>query len=415
MQREADVDDGLRRPGDVARQALDQIGMHAGLLLGRRRRELGGFGTRPGENRGDFDGLAVAAFHLPGALQRRLELAQAQAFAEMALAAGHRLGGLRRFVPAVEDVGFALVAQVAVAQQFAGFVTDVGAHQEGQVGLLAHEGCVDELVAEQHVQHREREKAVGARLHRYPVGGELGGGVVLGRDAPDARAVVARLSQVVGIGNARHRGVDAPQHDGLGVEPGVERMADGGDAVGQRGAGEHVADGAGRIQPLRAEQRTQPQRPGAAALREDAGAAVEHQRTEAVLLQGVDDVPGDVGQRFVPGDTLPLAFAARAGALHRMQQAVGLDHLFRMHDALVAAARIGVGNLRIDLRIGGGLLLAGDLSILGEHAPGAIALAVRAVEGEALRVATRGDEFAAVEVFPGPVGASCRAASADFC
>jgi hypothetical protein len=119
------------------------------------------------------------------------------------------------------------------------------------------------------------------------------------------------------------------------------------------------------------------------------------------LHETVQHPCGDVVHGRLPAHPLPLARAALARALHGMQQAVGLEHLLRVDDALVAAARVGVGYPRIHRRIGGGLLFPGDHAVLRVHLPGAVALAVGAVEGVAHGIAPGVGELAPVEVFPG--------------
>ena len=231
-----------------------------------------------------------------------------------------------------------------------------------------------------------------------------GGGIVVRGDHHDLGAAPLRLPQVMGVRNAGDVGIETPQHDVIHLEPGIERSAHIGNAISERGPGEHVADRAGGVEAGRAEQRTQAQRPRAPALRHDAGAGVKHERPRAVLRQCVHELVRDLAHGLIPGDALPLALAARARALERIEQAILFVHGLGVDRSLVAAAGIGVGDIRADLRILRELFLARHHAVLGEYAEGAVALAVRAVKGKALGIAARPGEFLAVEILPGAVG-----------
>ena len=132
-----------------------------------------------------------------------------------------------------------------------------------------------------------------------------------------------------------------------------------------------------------------------------AAAGVGHQLAGAVFFEDVDDLVGDLGRRLVPRDALPLALAAHPRALHRVAQAVALVHRGGVDGALLAATRIGVRGVRVDLRILRELLLAQYDAVLHVDAERAVADAVDAV-GSVSDVIP--GEFVAVEVLPGPIG-----------
>ncbi len=128
----------------------------------------------------------------------------------------------------------ARLAEVGGREEGAGHVGVAAlgeAHEEGQVGEAA--GVVGEVrrlaldveLAQDHVRHRQRQRAVGARLGGQPVVGELGVVRVVRRDHDGLLALVARLGHEVRVGRARHGDVGAPHHQ-VGRVPPVGRLGD---------------------------------------------------------------------------------------------------------------------------------------------------------------------------------------------
>ena len=205
----------------------------------------------------------------------------------------------------------------------------------------------------------------------------------------------------MGVGDAGRVGVEQRQHDVVGVEPGVGGEARERIAVGEVGAGVQIAHVGEDVELDAAEQGREAVGSGEADVAQVAAARVRHQLAGAVLLEDVDDLVGDLGGRLVPRDALPLALAALARALHRVAQPVALVHRGGVDGALLTAARVGVGGVRVDLRILGELLLAQHDAVLHVDAERAVADAVDAVRGVSHVVP---GELVAVEVFPGPIG-----------
>src|SRR3990170_5885919 len=75
----------------------------------------------------------------------------------------------------------------------------------------------------------------------------------------------------------------------------------------------------------------------------------------AGLLDGVEDAVGDVGQCFVPGDALPLAFAALAGP----PQGIG-DALFAVESATPGRPLLAAHGVPVRDAFGGRWHVAGD-------------------------------------------------------
>ncbi len=382
--------------------------MPPGLLRGEARSLL----ARQLEHRADLDPPTLGVLHRVAAGEGGIEVPQPQGVARAAAAAGggHRLPRLP--VPEIEDllrIGFLLVVRglgphVAGPQELA----VVPAHQEGEIGLLLDERRLVQLLLEDRMNQGHRQEGIVTRLDGDPLIGMDGGGVVVRSDGDHLGLVVAALPDVVGVRDAGGVGVDAPEHDVVHLEPGIGGDADVGDPVGQGGAGEHVAHGAGWVQPDGPEQGAQPQGAGAAPLGHNAGAGVEHQAPGSFPDQGAHHPLGDVGEGLVPGHPLPPARAALAGALQRIAQAILLVHGLRMDGALVATAGIGVRDLPAHGRIRPELLLADDSAVLGVYLPGAVALAVDAMEGEAPGIPPAVLELPAVEILPAPVRIASR-------
>ncbi len=101
--------------------------------------------------------------------------------------------------------------------------------EEGQVGEAS--GVVDEHrhlpvdveLFEHHVTHGHRQRAVGARLRRHPLVGELRVVGVVGTDRDDLLTLVAGLGHEVRVGCARRGDVGAP-HDEVARVPPVGRL-----------------------------------------------------------------------------------------------------------------------------------------------------------------------------------------------
>ena len=156
-------------------------------------------------------------------------------------------------VPHVEHVGLAVGGQIRLAQELPVVVS----HEQHEVGLLLDEGGVVQPLVEQDLGQRQVEERVRARLDGDPQVGVNRARVVVGGDGDDAGAVVARLPDVVGVGDARRVGVEQRQHDVVGVEPGVGGEAREGVAVGEVGAGVEVAHVGEDVELDAAEERGQ--------------------------------------------------------------------------------------------------------------------------------------------------------------
>lgn len=94
----------------------------------------------------------------------------------------------------------------------------------------------------------------------------------------------------------------------------------------------------------------------------------------AAFLQGVADAPGDVVEHGIPGDALPLALAAFARALQRVQDAVGVGDLVDSGRAFGAVAPAGGGVVGVALELAH---IARGFVHVGQQAAGGFAVEAR--------------------------------------
>ena len=232
------------------------------------------------------------------------------------------------------------------------------AHELPVVALL-----LDDVVGEGEVHGR-----LGARLRRQPVVGVRRAVRQAGVDDDELGAVLLSLEDALGVG--------------IEVVAGFEMRGDEVDHLGAGVIGARAVDAAPELVA------------GARRRRADVGVRVvaidtprrEHALGEAVLARAADvvhhlvlapvtdrlrDPPGDVVERFLPGDLAPPAGAALAVALQGEQDAVGVLNLVERRRALgaVAAARAGVLGIAFELAD-----LAGLAIDVGEEAAGRLAV-----------------------------------------
>ena len=146
---------------------------------------------------------------------------------------------------------------------------------------------------------------------------------------------------------------------------------------------------------------------GEAEERRERGALQDHLRAHGegdrvgARLGGVlDDLVGDLADRLVPADPLPLALAALADPLHRVEHALLAVHVLGVADALLAAARTVVRRVLAGAAVLALLLLAPDDAVLDVDVEGAVAGAVDAPAAPDHPVP---GPLAAHHVFPEPV------------
>ena len=193
---------------------------------------------------------------------------------------------------------------------------------EAQAPLL-DERLVVELLLDHHVDEAQRERAVRPRPHGEVEVGARGGLRDARVDHDQLGALRLAVLEPLPGGRRRLGRVRAPDHDAL-ADARVGRLVDRVPAV-DGGLGDELADAA--VPALTDEVRgaevagEAPARPVARPL---VRAAERRDRLGAVARADLAELGGDLVERLLPGDPLPLVLAAGADALQRVVEAVGV-------------------------------------------------------------------------------------------
>ncbi|MCY1227605.1 hypothetical protein D9M72_398820 [compost metagenome] len=244
-------------------------------------------------------------------------------------------------------------------------------HARRRIGLGALAQCleadrvafdvvmVEQPVADQHMDHAQRQRAVGAGHRRDMAMAFLGTQRAVGIDRHQRGAAALGLLRTrpeMQVGSDR---VAAPDDHQPGIGHVLHVHADAGAiGVAQRGGAGAGADSA--IQP-RCAQLVEEACGHALALHQahGAGIAVRHDGLRIARGDGLQ-ARGDGIERFVPGNRRELALALPADALHRRQQAVGMVGAFGVARYLGAQHALRAGMVRIAGHLDGAAVLDGD-------------------------------------------------------
>ena len=256
-----------------------------------------------------------------------------------ALGGGLHLAGF--LVPVVEPA--------LVFGELAGFHV----HEQRRDRVLRHERAVVLFALDDLARHAQGKRGVGTGLDRDEPVGIAGRCVEQQADVDDLGAAALGLDDVLGHALLVLDGVAAPDDEiGRGVElDGVDhhvlvevaqveiRCVVG--TVVQAICVQRVGAAPQAAQAV-AEQRVEALR-----RRKRRGDVPERDGVRAVFLAQLEHLRADLVERLVPADALPLAFAALAGALQRVQQAVFRVHLTPRRDALLAAVALSRFGARV--------------------------------------------------------------------
>ena len=244
------------------------------------------------------------------------------------------------------------------------------------------------------MHHRHRERGVGAGLDVEPLRGVHRRRRELRRDGHHLGAVVLRFPEEMRIGDAGHRRVRHPHQHALRLVHRGHGVAEVGDAGRHVEAGRQVADAGVELGHRDAgDVREAGERGVRGHLDRELRAAAQGDGVGAMLDRDLDELLGDLARRLIPGDALPLAFAALADPLHRVEHALLAVHVARVAQTLVAAARTVVG------RVGGAGAFVLGLLLLAPHD------AVPDVDVEGAGAGAVGAVGAVRDLVPGPLAA----------
>ncbi len=200
------------------------------------------------------------------------------------------------------------------------------------------------------------------------------GGVVVGCDGDDRGAVVARFVEEVCVRDLCVDGVGAPDQDEIRIEEIIHGTRKG--DLPHRGlrSGMVVSDVGIDLDQGRVQNVPQPVSRDGGTAAGVCGAGVPGNRPGSIGGDDVDVLVGDLIQRLLPGDPLPLPFAPLSHPLEGMEEPARVVHALAVAGAFLAAPRIEVGDAGIDLLVGAGLLLAPHDPVLDIDVPAAVAL-----------------------------------------
>ena len=203
--------------------------------------------------------------------------------------------------------------------------------------------------------HRQRHGAVGGRMHRNPFVGEACRVRQTHIEGDDLHVVVdaafrhALRERVVEVGSFKDVGAEVEHVLGIGEVRRFDVRAPGGlhaDLL-RRFTDRRVVQHRGRAQRI---HETVDHAAGAVAT------VLEHDGVRVFLQCGVE-LARQFGQRLVPGDALPLAFAAGADAFQRIQNAIRVVAVPHAGVALGAQAAAGGDMLRVAFELDHAVIL----------------------------------------------------------
>ena len=220
------------------------------------------------------------------------------------------------------------------------------------------EGAVVEFFLDQHRDHRQRERRVGAGTRTQPQVGEIARRNALRVDHDQARAALLGLLDGGPLDGVRRMRIAPDQQNAVGVRDVLARRD-----VEAHGARAHRAAAAAQVlvdHPVGAADRAHEQRHDGAAAEE--GAAHRADDGARAMPRAHRRQPlRHLVERRVPGDARPAPAAARPVAPQRMQHAAGaVGDAERAAHALDAERALRIGMRRVGHDVGDATALDGD-------------------------------------------------------
>jgi hypothetical protein len=261
--------------------------------------------------------------------------------------------GAGDLVEGIEAILASPLREVTLAQEVA-----ILAHEQGKVRLLADEVAVVVAALEQDLRHGQCQGGVSAGTHgNEEIGVHRRGRIVRG-DGDDLAPVVTSLVDEVRVGNLCVGGIGAPDQYQVRAEEVVGRAGCDGCAEGHGGPPLAIVEFGVRVEFDPVEHLDEPLDRHAPRGRGEAPARFEHHTVGLPAHHRIDQCVGDLHQRLVPAHAFEAPGAPLTHATQGVAQTARRVHQGRVAGALLAAARIEVGDVGTDLRIVAGLLLA---------------------------------------------------------
>ena len=251
-----------------------------------------------------------------------------------------------------EGIGV-LVEDDVVAINVASEHAVVIAHHVGGYGAVDEVSVVLKVVLQDVVDHTHGQIAVGGGLDADELLCKTSGAVEDEADVDDLRTVFAGANKVLGAAHLVFDGVAAPNVDQVGINDDLrvdEDVVGGGAYVVELGIERAIVqtDGLHRVRNAECVAEALGHERLHAVGRRNAGAQVPHGNGFcAVFVAQLAQLRADFVKRLIPGDLLPLAFAALADALQRLLKALGIVGLAAGQASLLANVAVDCLGARV--------------------------------------------------------------------
>jgi len=229
-----------------------------------------------------------------------------------------------------------------------------------------------------------------------------GRGAVVRRDADDRGTLVAGLVDEVCVRDLGVGRIPAPDEDEVRVQEVVRRAREGDLAQRRHGTRVMIPDLAVHVEHGRVEDEARAMDADSIAAVGVGGAGIPDDRVRPALDEGVETSVRDLPQALLPTDAAKASLAPRADPTQGVEQTRAVDHAFAVAGALLTAARVVVGNLRIRRLVAADLLFAEDYPVLHVDVPVAAPLVPAVDEVGALVDRVESQPFA-IEIAPAGV------------
>ena len=196
-------------------------------------------------------------------------------------------------------------------------------------------------------------------------------------DDGEIRTVVFCFVEEMSVRHLGHGGVHHPHHDEVREEPLIGGATNVGDTQRESCPDVQVPD----FRPIVRQRRTEHSKEAVSRrirrTQVEMGSEILDDCLAPIALADGDELLGNLTQRLVPADLLPLSLTAFTGSLEGDRQATGAVHHLRVASALLTTPRIEIGHAGLRGFVVGRLFLTNDDSVLDVEVPVACTPAVQ--------------------------------------